>query len=243
MSSPSNYAGKSAYHGDVVANYDRDRQTERIWQIEQSFISDWAQADLVSGDRILDLPSGTGRFLAILLERGAQVTASDISADMLAQIRARFSKENFPRLDVQQADAEHLPFADGAFDYIVSWRLFHLLPSAVIPRVLGELKRVTRKTAIVQVFAVRPAGSRPSLWRRMKAPVGAMLRRIRRKSPGDSPWAHITSYSHEEHSLLAAFAAAGLRVCRTHTFEVDSSGLANRVYFLAPTTAGSASVP
>lgn len=68
--------------------------------------------------RILDLGCGTGYFTRQLAERypESQVTGADLSRGMIEHAR-RISKEG---IDWVTADAEQLPFVDGAFDVVFS---------------------------------------------------------------------------------------------------------------------------
>jgi SAM-dependent methyltransferase len=68
--------------------------------------------------RVLDLGCGTGRHTAWLSEQGAEVTAVDFSAGMLAQARSqcRFGRVKFVVHDLH----EPLPFAKCSFDVVVS---------------------------------------------------------------------------------------------------------------------------
>jgi tRNA (cmo5U34)-methyltransferase len=79
----------------------------------------------VTTRRVLDLGSGNGRLLAMVLERLPEATgvALDFSAEMLRQLHARFDAE--PRVDIVSHDlAQPLPDL-GRFDAIVSSFAFH----------------------------------------------------------------------------------------------------------------------
>lgn len=229
------YVGKSAYHGEVAARYDADRRVEPLWAQEQAFVQAWA-ADVPEGATVLDIPTGTGRFLEIFHERRLHVLAQDISEDMLAEIRRLHPTVDPTRLQISKGDAEAIALPDAAVDVVLSWRFLHLIPMPVVRRVMREFRRVCRGPVVVQVFAVEP---RPESGLLMKA-VKSVLRPIWRvlKSGGPAvaapatPWAHIASFSHREQHLLAAFAEAGLRVDRTHTFDPEAR-FPTRVYFLS----------
>lgn len=227
------YVGKHAYQGKVADRYDHDRQGEEIWTREQRFVVEWAAA-LPKDASILDLPTGTGRFVEGFLGLGLRVLAMDISDDMLAAVRRRWPAETTPRLTVATGDAEHLPLADGSVDYVLSWRLVHLLPPAVLPAVLREFRRVARAGVVLQVFAVRPAGARAPWGEPFRRRLRPLWRRLRSAFGGPTvhSWNHITSYAHREEDLRAAFAQAGLRLVRTHGFGSGADGLLNQVYFL-----------
>lgn len=69
----------------------------------------------LSGTRMLDVGSGTGKSLAPMLDRGWEVTACDRSAGMLEQLREKFDD----RVAVAMADATQLPRL-GEFDLVLS---------------------------------------------------------------------------------------------------------------------------
>lgn len=71
----------------------------------------------LSGLKVLDLGCGTGYFTQLLALRGAQVTAFDLSGDMLAVCQSRCT--NLP-VTYLKGDAEQLPFEPQSFDLIFS---------------------------------------------------------------------------------------------------------------------------
>jgi SAM-dependent methyltransferase len=75
----------------------------------------------VRGERILDLATGTGWGSRIIAQRfpGVTITGADIADQMLEYARTTAATQ---RLDIkyQHADAEKLPFPDGAFDGVIS---------------------------------------------------------------------------------------------------------------------------
>jgi SAM-dependent methyltransferase len=94
------------------------------------------------GERVLDLATGTGWTSRVVARRGAQVTGADISADLLSFAAEQARTEGLDIL-YQLGDAENLPFADGAFDAIISTCgvMFASRPEAAA----AELARVCRK--------------------------------------------------------------------------------------------------
>jgi ubiquinone/menaquinone biosynthesis C-methylase UbiE len=224
---PAQYAGKSAYHGDVAARYEEDRMKEPLWADEQEFVRRWT-GHLSRGATVLDLPVGTGRFLEILLTAGLRVRAMDISEDMLAEVRKRPVSAGAD-LVIARGDAEHLDLPDGAIDHVLCWRLFHLLPLPTIERALSEFRRVCRGTIVVQVLPVREGG----LITAMPAAIKKILRPIRRKLMPSlvTPWSHIPSFVHPERSLLTIFRRQGLKVRETATM-ARYNGHPVRVYTL-----------
>jgi SAM-dependent methyltransferase len=71
------------------------------------------------GNVVLDVAAGTGNASIPAAKAGAQVTASDLTPELLDAGRARAESEGLT-LEWVQADAEHLPFADESFDVVIS---------------------------------------------------------------------------------------------------------------------------
>jgi SAM-dependent methyltransferase len=96
------------------------------------------------GEKILDLATGTGWTSRSLARRGAKVTGVDIAADLIAAAVKRAAAEGLA-IDYKVGDAESLPFADGAFDAVISTCgvMFASRPEAAA----SELARVCRKGA------------------------------------------------------------------------------------------------
>jgi SAM-dependent methyltransferase len=97
---------------------------------------------------VLDLPTGTGRFVASFLDAGCAVTGADISREMMAEAAAKVAGRDGLR-GFLQVDAERLPLRDGAFDCVASIRFFMHLPPEVRRGVLSEFARVSRRWVIV----------------------------------------------------------------------------------------------
>ena len=96
-----------------------------------------ARAYGLAGERLLDVGCGTGKSFLPLLERGFQVTACDISPDMveLAQRKAG------GRADVHVADMRRLPVF-GEFDLItcIDDAINHLLSADEVADALGSMR-------------------------------------------------------------------------------------------------------
>ncbi|MEU7891651.1 class I SAM-dependent methyltransferase [Nonomuraea sp. NPDC049152] len=107
---------------------------------------DEAEAHLlgpVEGKDVLEIGCGAAQCSRWLSTRGARVAAFDISHRQLRHSQ-RIDMETGLRVPVLQADAESLPFGDGAFDVVCS--AFGALPFVAAPlSVLTEVKRVLRR--------------------------------------------------------------------------------------------------
>ncbi|HEX4414907.1 MAG TPA: class I SAM-dependent methyltransferase [Lacipirellulaceae bacterium] len=92
---------------------------------------------------ILDVGSGAGQIAGHLLEfsdRDAQITCTDLSAQMLRRARMRLKST---RPAFVTADVTSLPFADGSFDGITCGYVLEHVPEPA--QGLSELSRVLRK--------------------------------------------------------------------------------------------------
>jgi SAM-dependent methyltransferase len=98
-------------------------------------------ADVGPGMRVLDVGCGLGTLAAAAASRGAVATGVDLAEGMLAEARRRH-----PALEFVCADAEALPFADGAFDVALGAFVVNHLPDA--ERAVAELKRVAGRVAL-----------------------------------------------------------------------------------------------
>jgi len=68
---------------------------------------------------VLELGAGTGLHTFALVQTGARVVASDISANSLEVLSRRFKRER-ERVKTQVADMESCPFDDNVFDVVTS---------------------------------------------------------------------------------------------------------------------------
>jgi len=101
-----------------------------------------------SGGLVLDLATGTGRFGKLALDNGICVIGADISLEMLQVCSKKW--ENYKGFKgVVMCDAERLPFADSTFDGVIAIRLMVWVPPEIRRNILGEMKRVTKRWAIV----------------------------------------------------------------------------------------------
>ena len=110
-----------------------DEATQSAWLLEKygfSSVGDWARA-FSSASRVLDLGCGAGMaswpwlttdaWTGKAMWVGIDISdAVDVAADLLGHL---------PNTHFVQADALHLPFADGAFEVILSEGVLHHTPS------------------------------------------------------------------------------------------------------------------
>ena len=117
-----------------------------------------------SGMRVLDVASGTGNAAIPAAQRGANVTASDLTPELFEAGRQRAEAEGV-QLEWVEADAEHLPFDDGTFDVVMS-----SIGAMFAPHhqdVADELVRVSRPGGTIGLLSWTPEGMIGALFRTM----------------------------------------------------------------------------
>ena len=108
-------------------------------------------AGVEEGRRVLDAAAGDGNVAAAALARGAEVSACDLAGNMVTRGRARV-----PQARWRHADVQELPYAEGAFDAVLSSLGAVLAPRA--RRTARELVRVVRPGGVVGLTAWVPKG-------------------------------------------------------------------------------------
>jgi SAM-dependent methyltransferase len=116
------------------------------------------------GMRVLDVAAGTGNAAIPAAQRGASVTASDLTPELLEAGRRR-AEEQGVELDWVEADAEHLPFDDASFDVVMSSIGAMFAPHH--REVADELVRVCRPGGTIGLLSWTPEGMIGALFRTM----------------------------------------------------------------------------
>jgi demethylmenaquinone methyltransferase/2-methoxy-6-polyprenyl-1,4-benzoquinol methylase len=162
------------------------------------------------GGHVLDVATGTGLVADLLLRAGHDVTGLDQSPEMLAASEARFDGA----VQLVQASAETLPFADASFDHLTFTYLLRYVDEP--GTVLRELARVVRPGGTIAMleFAVPRRLARPlwELYVRVGLPIAG-----RAISPG---WREVGRFlgpsirgfwrDHPEQTLLELWRTAGI---------------------------------
>lgn len=123
-------------------------------------------ADVHSGHRVLDVAAGSGNTALAAARRGARATATDLVPSLLDIASRRAAAEGL-ELDVQVADAQELPFEDGAFDVVMS--SFGAMYAPDQRRTASELLRVCRPGGRIAMANWTPDGLVARLQRGMAA--------------------------------------------------------------------------
>jgi len=97
---------------------------------------------VVENRRILDVGTRESMVPAYLAEKGAQVTAIDLSTEAIY---------THPGVEIKQADARDLPFQDNTFDAVVSTACVKHIPDNGDTLAVAEMLRVVKKHGLVAV--------------------------------------------------------------------------------------------
>ena len=118
-------------HNDVerfsrwAPHYDNHYLQRLVFEPVQQTVLELAAQEVPRPAAILDVGCGTGRLLRAAAERyaDARLEGIDAAEGMIAQARAAAGTSS--SINFHLGTAEHLPFADGEFDLVVSTMTFH----------------------------------------------------------------------------------------------------------------------
>lgn len=128
----------------------------RIAEIIQPHADELAERLPVGpGDRVLDAACGTGNLAIPLAEKGAEVTGLDIAPNLLEVARQRAAAQNLPAR-FEEGDAEAMPYADGAYDTVVS--MYGIMFAPRPDPVAAELLRVCAPGGSIVLANWTPSG-------------------------------------------------------------------------------------
>ncbi len=112
------------------------------WQrtVERELLP-WGLDGVDLGGDVLEIGPGLGATTRVLARRSGSLTVVELAASYCERLRRELDGE----VEIVQADATAMPFADGRFSGVVCFTMLHHVPSpALQDRLLGEAARVLR---------------------------------------------------------------------------------------------------
>lgn len=171
-----------SYYDEFAARYEDQRRTRQpdgyhalIDDLEIDFALRYA-----SGGDLLEVGCGTGLILERLVPHCRSAKGVDLSPGMLEPAKAR-------GLDVRVGSATELPFDDGQFDVVCSFKVLAHVPE--IERAFKEMLRVTKPGGYVLAEMYNPLSLR-ALAKRV-GPAGAISDKTKESAVFtrfDTPW-------------------------------------------------------
>ena len=91
--------------------------------------------------KVLDLGCGKGRHALLFSREGFEVTALDISEDIVKTLKEKNDEEKL-NIKTVRGDMVDLPFEDNSFDALIAYNVISHTDSVGIQKIIRELKRV-----------------------------------------------------------------------------------------------------
>jgi ubiquinone/menaquinone biosynthesis C-methylase UbiE len=186
----------SIRHRLFAALYDRmNAAAERRWMGKR-------RADLLADAHgvVLEIGGGTGANLPYYRDV-ERLVITEPDPSMRKKLRPKLAQARVP-VEISDASAQRLPFADGSFDTVVSTLVFCTIPDP--QAALMEIRRV-----------LRPAGGRLLFLEHVRGE-GKVARWQDRVQP---VWSWLLAGCHPNRDTVANVAVAGFRVEKLERFE------------------------
>lgn len=114
----------------------------------------------IQNSHILEIGCGTGRFSRALSQRFQQVTAIDVSDEMINKARELHPSTLYPNLNLQPTNGTSLDFIpSSSIDVVFSYEVFQHMPSPeIVFNNLKEVHRVLRPEGIAYIHVMTDHG-------------------------------------------------------------------------------------
>jgi SAM-dependent methyltransferase len=144
---------ENRYYGNEADSYDAKRRYTRTHQAEdKAFDALFARLMKKPVRSVLDVPSGTGRWIERLTSAGLDYTGVDVSADMLRHSQSVVNRANARNARLQEADCfRYLPDHPKQFDLVVSTRFINWWDEDTGLRLITLLCGASRQFALFHV--------------------------------------------------------------------------------------------
>jgi ubiquinone/menaquinone biosynthesis C-methylase UbiE len=110
-------------------------------QAMREVILPWALGDADLGDDVLEVGPGYGACTDVLSKAVPRLTSVEIDGELAAMLRERFA--DVPSVEIVNADATALSYADRRFSGAACFTMLHHVPTVELQdRLFGEIARV-----------------------------------------------------------------------------------------------------
>lgn len=137
---------KASWDG-IAEGYDTYVTPTHNWNLAKNVLK---MAGLDKGMRFLDVASGSGALSIPAAQLDAEVTAVDLSPEMIRLLKKRAQEEGLSNIEGRVMDGHQLGFEDNSFDMAGSQFGVMLFPN--LPQGLREMVRVTMKGGSVMLI-------------------------------------------------------------------------------------------
>lgn len=139
----------STFYDDI--DEDSRLNRSRHGQLEYATTMEYIHRYIKSGEKVLEIGAGTGRYSIALAKEGYEVTAIELVEKNLEVLRKNSS--GIKNMDSYQGDALNLSsFKDNQFDVTLLFGpLYHLYDKEDVNKAINEAIRVTKEDGIVLV--------------------------------------------------------------------------------------------
>ena len=139
---------KRTFFNEMAPTWDQNFYTLQLQEhLEKNLVP---RFHLRRGSRVLDVGGGTGGIIPFLLQAigpQGEVHSIDFAEKMVEIARMKFAGE--PRVSVQVASGENLPFEDHFFDHVVCFGVFPHIEDR--PRALQEINRALKASGTLVI--------------------------------------------------------------------------------------------
>ncbi len=133
--------------------WDTNWQTEAGragWTAPEADVAEWAGIARQRGAKVaLDLGCGVGRHALMLAGLGFETHALDGSAVGIAHMQGEAAERGLA-ISAREGMMTELPYADGSFDYVLSFNVIYHGDHAIVAKAIAEIQRVLRPCGLYQ---------------------------------------------------------------------------------------------
>lgn len=205
MHSPTDYEKitLNAYRSRQRASEYKENQTNALswarfstWREQRILFRELSRYRWSDGDRLLDIPCGTGILGRLLQRLPFNIVASDISPEMMDLAREEYPHDRF--IGSAQADITKTGFHNGMFACVVTLGFLHRVPLEIKWATLSEIAALSNRVVIITC-------SVDTAFQRFKHKVLSRVKPNHAPAPCPAPLKQIISYCNDN----------GLKLVRT----------------------------